>query len=138
MSFFAALGLMSLMGIIINNAIVLINQIDIERETLDLPEAIVSAAQQRAKPIVLTSLTTICGLAPMAIGGGALFEPMATIMIGGLLVASPVTLIFVPAVCYFLLRERGRKPAEALTPPSAALPCAPARPTGRPSPRPGG
>lgn len=109
MSFFAVLGLMSLMGIIINNAIVLINQVDIERETLDLPDAIVSAAQQRAKPIALTSLTTICGLIPMALSGGALFEPMATIMIGGLLVASPVTLIFVPSLCYLLLNPRGRK-----------------------------
>ena len=108
MSFFAVLGLMSLMGIIINNAIVLINQIDIERKTMELPDAIVSAAQQRAKPIVLTSLTTICGLFPMALSGGALFEPMATIMIGGLLIASPVTLIFVPSICYLLLRPRGR------------------------------
>ena len=109
MSFFAVLGLMSLMGIIINNAIVLINQIDIERETMDLPDAIVSAAQQRATPIVLTSLTTVCGLFPMALSGGALFEPMAAIMIGGLLIASPVTLIFVPSLCYLLLKPRGKQ-----------------------------
>ena len=108
MSFFAVLGLMSLMGIIINNAIVLINQIDIERESHDIAEAIVSASQQRARPIMLTSLTTICGLIPMAISGGALFEPMATIMIGGLLIASPVTLIFVPSVCYLLMRSERR------------------------------
>ncbi|MEM8625485.1 MAG: efflux RND transporter permease subunit, partial [Pseudomonadota bacterium] len=86
LSFFAMLGLMSLMGIIINNAIVLINQIDIERETQELANAIVAAAQARATPIMLTSLTTIFGLMPMALAGGALFEPMATIMIGGLLV----------------------------------------------------
>lgn len=106
MSFFAVLGLMSLMGIIINNAIVLIDQIDIERKTMDLSDAIVKAAEQRARPIMLTSLTTIFGLAPMALTGGALFEPMATIMIGGLLIASPVTLIFLPSVCYLLMRER--------------------------------
>lgn len=111
MSFFAVLGLMSLMGIIINNAIVLINQIDIEYETMDLSDAIVSAAQQRAKPIILTSLTTICGLVPMALFGGALFEPMATIMIGGLAVASPVTLVFVPCLCYLLLKSRRGKSA---------------------------
>jgi len=109
MSFFAVLGLMSLMGIIINNAIVLINQIDIECRTMALEEAIVSAAQQRARPIILTSLTTICGLIPMAWSGGALFEPMATIMIGGLLIASPVTLIFVPSLCYLLLKQRRPK-----------------------------
>ena len=103
MSFFAVLGLMSLMGIIINNAIVLINQIDIEWQSMDLRDAIVKAAEQRARPIMLTSLTTILGLTPMALTGGVLFEPMATIMIGGLLIASPVTLIFVPSVCYLLM-----------------------------------
>ncbi|MEM7653788.1 MAG: efflux RND transporter permease subunit, partial [Pseudomonadota bacterium] len=114
MSFFATLGLMSLMGIIINNAIVLINQIDIETATQNLADAIVSAAEQRAKPIMLTSLTTIFGLMPMAISGGALFEPMATIMIGGLLIASPLTLIFVPSVCYFALRKRGKFASEMI------------------------
>ncbi|MEM8957253.1 MAG: efflux RND transporter permease subunit [Pseudomonadota bacterium] len=106
-SFFALLGLMALMGIIINNAIVLINQIDIDRERMDLADAIVHASQQRFRPILLTSLTTICGLLPMAISGGALFEPMATIMIGGLAVASPLSLIFVPSLVYMLLKSRG-------------------------------
>ncbi|MEM7423361.1 MAG: efflux RND transporter permease subunit, partial [Pseudomonadota bacterium] len=109
MSFFAMLGLMSLMGIIINNAIVLINQIDIEREKYEMADAIVAAAQARATPIMLTSLTTIFGLMPMAIAGGALFEPMATIMIGGLLVASPLTLIVVPPLCYLLLGTRAKQ-----------------------------
>ncbi|MEM6490634.1 MAG: efflux RND transporter permease subunit, partial [Pseudomonadota bacterium] len=114
MSFFAVLGLMSLMGIIINNAIVLINQIDIERETKPLDDAIVSAAEQRMTPIMLTSLTTVCGLIPMAISGGPLFEPMAIIMIGGLLVASPLTLFFVPSVCRLALRDRPKPSASAL------------------------
>ncbi|MEL6767960.1 MAG: efflux RND transporter permease subunit [Pseudomonadota bacterium] len=108
MSFFAMLGVMSLMGIIINNAIVLINQIDIERETKPIDEAIVAAAKSRARPVILTSLTTVFGLVPMVLSGGNLFEPMATIMIGGLAVASPVTLLVVPPLCYVLLRPRGR------------------------------
>ncbi|MBX2856616.1 MAG: efflux RND transporter permease subunit, partial [Rhodobacteraceae bacterium] len=108
MAFFAVLGLMSLMGIIINNAIVLINQIDLDTERMDLMEAIVSASQQRARPIMMTSLTTIFGLIPMAMSGGVLFEPMATIMIGGLLIASPLTLLFVPSVYYLLMRQRTR------------------------------
>ncbi|MEL7048891.1 MAG: efflux RND transporter permease subunit [Pseudomonadota bacterium] len=109
MSFFAVLGLMSLMGIIINNAIVLINQIDIELQTKSLEDAIVSAAEQRARPIILTSLTTVFGLVPMALTGGVLFEPMATIMIGGLLVASPLTLLFVPGVYYLFFRSWGQR-----------------------------
>lgn len=105
MSFFAILGLISLMGIIINNAIVLIDQIDIERQTLALEDAIVTAAKKRVTPVMLTSLTTVLGLMPMAIAGGALFEPMATLMIGGLLLASPLTLIFVPPLYRLLFRR---------------------------------
>jgi len=102
LSFFAILGMISLAGIIINNAIVLIDQIDIDRKTLDLREAVVSAAKKRVTPILLTSLTTIFGLLPMAIAGGALFEPMATLMIGGLAFASVITLFFVPGGYYLL------------------------------------
>ena len=102
LSFFAILGMISLAGIIINNAIVLIDQIDIERQTLPLKEAVVEASTKRVTPILLTSLTTILGLMPMAINGGALFEPMATLMIGGLAVSSLLTLFFVPGG-YFML-----------------------------------
>ncbi|MEM7267854.1 MAG: efflux RND transporter permease subunit [Pseudomonadota bacterium] len=104
MSFFAILGLISLMGIIINNAIVLIDQIDIERETLAVREAVIEASKKRVTPIVLTSLTTVFGLLPMAIAGGALFEPMATLMIGGLIFASVLTLFFVPGAYYLFFR----------------------------------
>ncbi|KAB7614389.1 efflux RND transporter permease subunit [Amylibacter sp. SFDW26] len=104
MSFFAILGLISLMGIIINNAIVLIDQIDIERKTMDLYDAIVEAAGKRVTPIILTSLTTVLGLVPMAISGGALFEPMATLMIGGLLLSSVMSLFFVPSAYYLFFR----------------------------------
>ena len=58
---------------------------------------------------MLTSLTTIFGLTPMAIAGGALWEPMATVMIGGLAIASLLTLFFVPAG-YHLMFRWGQKP----------------------------
>lgn len=102
LSFFGILGLISLMGIIINNAIVLIDQIDIQRQSLPLKDAIISAAKMRFVPISLTSTTTILGLVPMALTGGPMFEPMATLMIGGLLVAAPLTLFFVPSGYYWL------------------------------------
>jgi multidrug efflux pump subunit AcrB len=102
LSFFGTLGIISLSGIIINNAIVLIDQIDIERETLPLRDAIVVASEKRLRPILLTSATTVLGLAPMAIAGGALWQPMAVLMMSGLAVASLLTLFFVPAG-YFLL-----------------------------------
>ncbi|GFE66195.1 efflux RND transporter permease subunit [Litoreibacter roseus] len=113
LSFFGTLGMIALSGIIINNAIVLIDQIDIEREALPLDDAIVRAAQTRFRPILLTSLTTVLGLAPMAIGGGALWEPMATLMIGGLGIASILALFYVPALYRLLFWEsdKGSQPA---------------------------
>lgn len=111
LSFFAILGMISLAGIIINNAIVLIDQIDIERKKLDLREAVIAAAQKRVTPILLTSLTTVFGLMPMAIAGGALWEPMATLMIGGLSIASVITLFFVPCTYYLLFKFGSQEPA---------------------------
>ena len=102
LSFFGTLGIISLSGIIINNAIVLIDQIDIEHEKLDLRDAIVAASEKRLRPILLTSATTVLGLAPMAIAGGALWQPMAVLMMSGLAIASLLTLFFVPTG-YFLL-----------------------------------
>jgi multidrug efflux pump subunit AcrB len=112
LSFFGTLGIISLAGIIINNAIVLIDQIDIERSTLDLRAAIISASQKRLRPILLTSATTILGLMPMALTGGALWKPMAVLMISGLALASVLTLFFVPAG-YFLLFRFGALPLPA-------------------------
>lgn len=106
LSFFGTLGIISLAGIIINNAIVLIDQIDIERTTLDLTAAIVAASQKRLRPILLTSATTVLGLFPLAAFGGALWKPMAVLMMSGLAIASLLTLLFVPAG-YFLLFSRG-------------------------------
>jgi multidrug efflux pump subunit AcrB len=113
LSFFGTLGVISLAGIIINNAIVLIDQIDIERSHLDLREAIIAASRQRLRPILLTSATTVLGLAPMAIAGGALWQPMAVLMMSGLAVASLLTLLFVPAGYFLLFRFDKDKPRPA-------------------------
>lgn len=105
LSFFGTLGMISLAGIIINNAIVLIDQIDIDRKTLALKQAIIEASIKRVSPILLTTLTTVIGLAPMAISGGAMFEPMATLMIGGLLLASIISVFFVPSMYFIFFRK---------------------------------
>lgn len=117
LSFFGTLGIISLAGIIINNAIVLIDQIDLERANADLRTAIVAASQKRLRPILLTSATTVLGLAPMAIAGGALWQPMAVLMMSGLAVASLLTLFFVPAG-YFLLFRFGAEPKPSLLAPT--------------------
>jgi multidrug efflux pump subunit AcrB len=113
LSFFGTLGIISLAGIIINNAIVLIDQIDIERSQLDLRDAIIEASRKRLRPILLTSATTVLGLAPMAVAGGALWQPMAVLMMSGLAVASLLTLLFVPVGYFLLFRFDGDNPRPA-------------------------
>ncbi|MCP4123316.1 MAG: efflux RND transporter permease subunit, partial [Bacteroidetes bacterium] len=66
---------------------------------------IITAAGKRVTPIMLTSLTTVLGLLPMAISGGPMFEPMATLMIGGLTLSSIMSLFFVPSVYYLFFRN---------------------------------
>jgi multidrug efflux pump subunit AcrB len=105
LSFFGTLGMIALVGIIINNAIVLIDQIDIERTTLDLRNAIIEASVKRVTPIMLATLTTVVGLVPMALLGGAMFEPMATLMIGGLFFASIISIFFVPSLFFLLFKN---------------------------------
>ena len=85
--FMTLLGIIALAGIIINNAIVLIDRIGIEIDDngLDPPRAVVEAAQGRFRPILLTTATTVAGLLPLWFGGGPMWEPMAIAIIFGLL-----------------------------------------------------
>ena len=96
--FMAFMGLISLAGIIINNAIVLLDRIKIEQDEFKRPpqEAIIVAAQQRFRPILLTTATTSLGLIPLWVGGGIMWRPMAITIIFGLLFATVITLLFVP------------------------------------------
>jgi multidrug efflux pump subunit AcrB len=106
MGFMAMLGLLALGGIVINNAIVLIDFI--ERASADgmpLRDAVVRAGRLRIRPIVLTSLTTIGGLLPLSLFGGALWAPMTNGMIFGLAVSTVLTLVVVPTV-YVLFVEK--------------------------------
>ena len=98
--FMPFLGIISLAGIVINNAIVLIDRIQIEVDEFErtLPDAIVAAAQQRFRPILLTTATTTLGLIPLWIGGGVTWEPMAITIIFGLLFATILTLLVVPVM----------------------------------------
>lgn len=98
--FFAFLGLISLAGIAINNAIVLLDRIQIELDQSGKKpiEAIVAAAQQRFRPILLTSCTTTLGLVPLYLGGGLMWESMAVAIMVGLLFATVITLLFVPVL----------------------------------------
>ena len=105
MSFFGTLGLISLAGIVINNAIVLIDQIDIESQTQPLRQAIESAAVMRLNPILLTSATTVVGLVPLYLFGGDMWSPLAVVMMSGLAAASVLTLLMVPCAYLWLYRK---------------------------------
>ncbi len=96
--FFALLGLLGLVGMNIKNAVVLVDQIDIEmRSGRDRYEALVRATRSRVVPVVLASVTTILGMLPLLFD--AMFGGMAATIMGGLLMATLLTIFFLP-VCY--------------------------------------
>jgi multidrug efflux pump subunit AcrB len=111
-SFTAFLGVISLAGIIINDAIVLVDKIGYELgEGKGLLESIKKAANDRFSPILLTTLTTSCGMIPLWTGGGELWSPMAITIIFGLLFATIILLIFVPVI--FMILFKGKLQREA-------------------------
>ncbi|MCK5196316.1 MAG: efflux RND transporter permease subunit, partial [Desulfobulbaceae bacterium] len=106
LGFMAILGVIALAGIVINNAIVLIDRIKIEIEETGLSpaQAILEAARRRVRPILLTTATTIGGLIPLWLGGGAMFRWMAVAIIFGLFFATVFTLGFVPVMYRIFFR----------------------------------
>jgi multidrug efflux pump subunit AcrB len=104
--FFTILGLISLSGIIINNAIVLLDRIAIEIDQFGRKpaEAILEAAQQRLRPILLTTATTVLGMMPLLWGGTAMFVPMAITIMFGLAFATALTLLVVPVLYSLFFR----------------------------------
>ena len=111
--FMAFLGVISLAGIVINNAIVLIDRIDIElNEFKRSPQdAVFEASLQRFRPILLTTFTTTFGLIPLYLGGGVMWEPMAVAIMVGLLFATVITLLFIPSLysILFSVKYKGHR-----------------------------
>ncbi|HHH9110651.1 TPA: efflux RND transporter permease subunit [Pseudomonas aeruginosa] len=102
-SFMATFGVLSLGGIIVNNAVLLLERIEVERqEGHSIQTATINAAVKRLRPIVMTKLTCITGLVPLLLFGGSLWEGMAITMIGGLALGTLITLGLIP-VLYDLL-----------------------------------
>ncbi len=96
-SFTAFVGLTSLVGIVVNNSIILVDYTNKLRSSgEDLLSALKEAGEARFTPIILTTATTVCGLLPLTIGGGTLWAPMGWTIIGGLIVSTFLTLIVVP------------------------------------------
>jgi multidrug efflux pump subunit AcrB len=106
-SFTAFVGLTSLVGIVVNNSIILVDYTNkLRAEGRSLVEAIQLAAETRLIPIVLTALTTIGGLIPLTLKGGTLWAPMGWTIIGGLLASTVMTLIIVPVSYKILEKEK--------------------------------
>jgi hydrophobic/amphiphilic exporter-1 (mainly G- bacteria), HAE1 family len=99
----AYIGVIMLAGIVVSNAILLVDYTNVlrRRDGLELRQAVQTAGRTRLRPILMTSLTTILGLVPMSLGlgeGGELQAPLARVVIGGLLTSTLITLVFVPTV----------------------------------------
>lgn len=104
LGFVAILGILALIGMIAKNAVILIAQISDERAAgLPVQDAVVKAATSRFRPLLLTALSTVLGLLPIA--PTLFWGPMAFAIMGGLLVATLLTLVFLPAVYTMLHRD---------------------------------
>ncbi len=112
MSFLAFIGLTSLMGIVVNNSILLVdegNQLQLNNPGLSTDEAAVRAGCNRFMPILLTSITSIVGLMPLALGN-SMFKALAIVVIGGLTTSTFLTLICVPVLYAKLTRGKVAAP----------------------------
>jgi HAE1 family hydrophobic/amphiphilic exporter-1 len=118
----ALIGVIMLAGIVVNNAIVLVDLINqLRAQGVERIEAIMEAGRARLRPILMTSLTTALGLLPMAMGfgeGSEVRTPMAITVIGGLVVSTLLTLLVIPVV--YSLMDRKRWPVTADEPATAA------------------
>lgn len=116
-------GLIMLMGVIVNDAIVLVDKIDMLIAEGKTPqEAVILGSKSRLRPILMTTLTTVLALIPLALGlgrGGTLMQPMGIVVIGGLTLGTLVTLVLIPCFYCIVKRISFRKQLPANAEPSA-------------------
>ncbi len=114
--FMSMLGVTSLVGIVVNNAIVLLEVVEQQRGSgASVEEALHHAVRVRLRPILLTTATTVSGLLPLALSSSSLWPPLAWAMISGLVASTGLTLVAVPAL-YTLMFDRPRPHLRALWP----------------------
>lgn len=112
-SVIAMMGFVMLMGIVVNNAIVLVDCINRFRlEGMEMDEAIISAGAVRMRPVLMTAATTVLGLVPLALGigtGAEMVQPVAIVSIGGLIYATLTTLIIIPVMYKIFAKKHMEK-----------------------------
>lgn len=105
--FMAFLGVVSLCGVVVNNALVLLDYVQVRlTEGSDYMTALREAGLRRMRPILLTTLTTVGGLLPLLFSGGAMWTAMAAVLIFGLLVSTILTLVVVPCMYVVIVGAR--------------------------------
>jgi len=103
--FMSMLGVIALVGVVVNNAIVLLDLVErLRGEGEDIRQALIAAVTRRTRPILLTTATTVAGLMPLALSDSPLWPPMAWAMISGLIGSTLLTLLVVPALYLLLFR----------------------------------
>jgi multidrug efflux pump subunit AcrB len=103
--FMSLLGVIALVGIVVNNAIVLLEVVDSRRQAgADISQALQDAVSRRIRPILLTTATTVAGLLPLALSRSTLWPPLALAMISGLVSSTALTLVVIPALYSELMR----------------------------------
>ncbi|MEV5410795.1 efflux RND transporter permease subunit [Thermopolyspora sp. NPDC052614] len=119
----ALIGMLMLIGIVVTNAIVLIDLINQYREQgLGVVEAVMEGGRRRLRPILMTAVATICALVPMALGltgeGGFISQPLAIVVIGGLVSSTLLTLVLVPTLYSLVERAKERMRRRGDAPPA--------------------
>jgi HAE1 family hydrophobic/amphiphilic exporter-1 len=126
----ALIGMLMLVGIVVTNAIVLLDLINQYRERgATVAEAVIEGGRRRLRPILMTAVATIFALLPMALGitgqGGFISKPLAVVVIGGLISSTVLTLILVPTLYTMIEGRRERKTAKRAArkaPPASSAP----------------
>jgi len=112
------IGIIMMVGIVVSNAIILVDCINrLRKEGIELKEAVIQAGRIRLRPILMTSLTTVFGLIPMALGLGEGAEANAALaiaVIGGLTVSTFLTLVFIPTIYVIVESWRASRRTEGV------------------------
>lgn len=118
--FTAIFGVVMLIGVVVTNAIVLIDRVIQNEQTMTIREALLEAAGTRMRPILMTAIATVCAMLPLVFGttesGSIVSQSLAIVVIGGLIVATLLTLVIVPCIyelLFFRKSARQRKAASA-------------------------